>query len=273
MYCPNCGDERASEVRFCPRCGLRLDGVTELLANNGALPVSAPAQTSEPSRKGMRQGAKLMFLSGVLLPIFFGLCFLSDNPAPLLVPLTVFLAGLSRTLYAKLFYDDDAPSTQFPKLAAPRQSSDSQRADTTNRLTQLSTAQAREASPRRKGMKQGAKLMFLSGVLLPIFFGLCFPADNPAPLLVPLTVFMAGLCWTLYHRLFSEDTAPIAAPAPAPPQMISPYRPPMRNLEARSLDAPPPNAADALHPPSVLEHTTRNLESVPRTPQRQNPQH
>lgn len=270
MYCPNCGDERASGVRFCPRCGLRLDGVTELLANNGALPVSAPAQTSEPSlrRKGMRQGAKLMFLSGVLLPIFFGLCFSADNPAPLLVPLTVFLAGLSRTLYAKLFYEDYAPSSQFPKLAALRQSSDPQRADTTNRLAQLSAAQALETSPRRKGMRQGAKLMFLSGVLLPIFFGLCFPADNPAPLLVPLTVFMAGLSWSLYHRLFGEDTAP-----PAPPVFQSPQMAPAYRTSLPSLEAPRPDAANALHPPSVLEHTTRNLESVPRSSPGTTPQH
>ncbi len=116
-------------------------------------------------------------------------------------------------------------------------------------------------------MKQGAKLMFASGVMLPIFGLLCVPADNPAPLIAPLTIFLAGLSWSLYHRLFGEDTTPVAPPVFQSPQMAPVYRAPMPSLEA-----PRPDAANALHPPSVLEHTTRNLESVPRTPQSQTPQ-
>ena len=264
MFCPNCGDDRAGEVRFCPRCGFRLDGVAELLAHNGVLPGAAPPQTPEPSvrRKAIRQGAQIMFFSVVMLPVFGLLCVPADNPAPLIAPLTVFLAGLARALYGKLFYDDYSPGRQAHNPAAPRQMLKAQRADTTNRLAQASDAR----SPRRKGIKRGQKIMFLSGVLLPIFMGISIAADDGGPLLAPLAVFMAGLFWLLYHRLFSEDTVPAAAPAFAPPQMAPTYQPPMP-----SLNAPQPDLADALHPPSVLEHTTRNLESVPRTPQSQNP--
>ena len=272
MYCPNCGDERATGSRFCPRCGLRLDGVTELLANNGALPTAAPAPSSEPSprHKGTKQGTLLMFISVLLLPAFIAIVADAKSGGPLLVPLTVFLAGLFRLIYARIFYKDSDTSNRAalrPAVSSPSRLPEAQRADTTNPLGQASDAPARSLSPRRKGMKQGAKILFLSAVLLPIFFGLCWPADSPAPLLVPFTVFLAGIFWTLYHRLFSEDTAPLAAPVLAPPQMAASYHPPMRHLEA------PPEAANALHPPSVLEHTTRNLESVPRTSPSQNPQH
>jgi len=270
MYCPNCGDGRATENRFCPRCGFRLDGVTELLAHQGVpygVPSSSPAAEPgkpSPRRKGMRQGAKVMFLSGVLLPIFSAIAIIDDQPGPLLVPLAVFLLGLARTLYARLFYEDyAATATQASRLPAARQPSDAPRADTTNRLAQASDAR----SPRRKGMKQGAKIMFLSGVLLPIFGGISIAADDGGPMLAPLAVFMVGLFWTLYHRLFSDDTAPMVAPVTAPPQMVSAYRPPMHSLEA-----PSPTPTDALHPPSVLEHTTRNLESIPRPSQSQTPQ-
>jgi hypothetical protein len=228
----------------------------------------------------MRQGAKLMFASGVLLPIFFGLCFPADSPGPLLVPLAVFLAGLFRTLYCRLFYEDYAPAAPTPSAyfassrqpavppgayRAPIQSPDSPRS-TTNPLSPPGDSphaiRSLEPSPRRKGMRQGAKIMFISGVLLPIFFGLCFPADSPGPLLVPLTVFFAGLVRLLYSQLFSEDSALVTiqeANLHQPASLPSTYRPP-----AQSLGAPPGDPANQLYPPSVLEHTTRNLEPAPR---------
>ncbi|MEW6207359.1 MAG: zinc ribbon domain-containing protein [Acidobacteriota bacterium] len=104
MHCPNCGQSALREARYCSRCGLPLTAVSELLSNGG-FPVEAKAK---PRRsQGMRAGAKLMFLSAVLLPIFFGFCFPADSPAPLLVPLTVFLMGLSCLVYFRLFGDEE----------------------------------------------------------------------------------------------------------------------------------------------------------------------
>lgn len=54
-------------------------------------------------------------------------------------------------------------------------------------------------------MRVGAKIMFLSGVLLPIFLGLTVAADSPEPLLVPLIVFLLGLSCLLYFRLFGDE--------------------------------------------------------------------
>src|SRR5258705_11885462 len=53
-------------------------------------------------------------------------------------------------------------------------------------------------------MRQGAKLMFLSAVLFPFAIILCAIFDTPGPMIIPFTVFVAGLSWTLYSRLFIE---------------------------------------------------------------------
>jgi hypothetical protein len=110
MFCPKCGQQSSDEVRFCPRCGLPLAGLAAYVAGNEFAPAALPAppQSAEltAKRRGTRRGAKLMFFSVVLFPIFFGLCFLVDGPGPLFVPLTVFLAGLVMLVYARLFGDE-----------------------------------------------------------------------------------------------------------------------------------------------------------------------
>jgi hypothetical protein len=62
----------------------------------------------------MKHGAKVMLASGVLSPIFFGFCFLVDNPGPLLFPLIVFLVGLAITVYARVFLETTAPINYAP---------------------------------------------------------------------------------------------------------------------------------------------------------------
>jgi hypothetical protein len=39
MFCPTCGQQQASaEIRFCSRCGLPLELISEIVANGGSLP-------------------------------------------------------------------------------------------------------------------------------------------------------------------------------------------------------------------------------------------
>ena len=124
MYCPRCGQQAFDEVRFCSRCGLRLDGVTVLLDHDGA--IETPVQESHASResarqKGIRLGIKLIFSSIVLFPIFFAIALSHkvDSPAPLLVPLTVFLVGLLRLLYSVIFEEERPLSkSRLPYLQA-----------------------------------------------------------------------------------------------------------------------------------------------------------
>ena len=118
MFCPKCGQQSSDEVRFCPRCGLQLAGLPAYVAGNEyapARPEAPPAAELTAKRLGTRRGAKLMFFSVVLFPIFFLLCILVDNPGPLFFPFTVFLTGLVMIVYARLFGDE---LVQVPQRAS-----------------------------------------------------------------------------------------------------------------------------------------------------------
>src|ERR1044071_4979306 len=64
-------------------------------------------------------------------------------------------------------------------------------------------------SPRRKGIRRAAKLMFFSGVLFPIFFVISLAVDEGGPMIIPILVFFVSLVMMLYARLFSDKTAPV----------------------------------------------------------------
>jgi hypothetical protein len=123
MYCPNCGQQQISEeMRFCSRCGLALSGLPEWLAGGG-LPAKGEAQAgvepSSPRRKGMRRAAKLMFISGVLLPVFIVFSLVFDEGALIIVPILVFFVALVLMLYARLFSATTAPvSNQAAQTSA-----------------------------------------------------------------------------------------------------------------------------------------------------------
>jgi hypothetical protein len=112
MFCPKCGQQSPDEVRFCPRCGLQLDGLAAYVASNGHAPAAAPdprAPLMTARRRGMRRGAKLMFICAVLLPAAALLAFEDDAPGPLLLVCTTFLAGLAWLVYSWLFSDNVLP--------------------------------------------------------------------------------------------------------------------------------------------------------------------
>lgn len=111
MFCPKCGQQQVSdEMRFCSRCGFQLGVVTALIAGGGLLPETIATDIQDEKqlirRRGIQQGAKLMFASVVLLPIAAGFSILFDSPVPFFIPLTVFLAGLVWMLYFKLFGEE-----------------------------------------------------------------------------------------------------------------------------------------------------------------------
>lgn len=113
MFCPKCGQHSSDEVRFCPRCGLSLAGLPAYVAGNDfttARPEAARVPETTAKRLGTRRGAKLMFFSVILFPVFFGLCFLVNGPVPLFIPFTVFLTGLVMLVYARLFGDELLPA-------------------------------------------------------------------------------------------------------------------------------------------------------------------
>lgn len=110
MYCPQCGQQQITEnFNFCSRCGLPLNEVALWLAGE-ASPVTGEKGTKvnlhSAKRKGIRRGAKLMFISGVLFPIFFLFGILVGAPALLFIPFFILFVGLSRMLYSRIFGEE-----------------------------------------------------------------------------------------------------------------------------------------------------------------------
>ncbi len=122
MYCPNCGQQSPSQtLRFCRSCGFRLEGVTELISNNGVpsgLIQMPPVMPPKLRRTGVQTGVKLIFASVVLLPIVGAFSALIEEPIPMFLPLIVFVAGLMRALYARLFEDPVPVTPQTVQIPA-----------------------------------------------------------------------------------------------------------------------------------------------------------
>jgi hypothetical protein len=122
MYCPNCSQPQVSdEVQFCSRCGLPLNGMKETIPADGQAKVSQSKTSKDklsPRQKGVRQGVVLMMLSLIFIPAYILLAALfpandhlvessvSDTPFEKIsqaVLFTIFMLGLARVLYARLF--------------------------------------------------------------------------------------------------------------------------------------------------------------------------
>lgn len=112
MYCPRCGQQQISDDRkFCSRCGLPFGGLATWVASGG--PTEAQFASTSHRRKGIRRGAKLLFLSAVLFPLFLGFSLLIDQPVPLFVPFSIFLAGISIMLYSRIFGEEVRTLTTY----------------------------------------------------------------------------------------------------------------------------------------------------------------
>jgi hypothetical protein len=121
MYCPQCSQQEVSgEMRFCSRCGFPLTIVSQLVANGGALAGFDTEGKPQRSRcqKGIRTGAMMMIVSGLLIPTVTMLTAMKSDLVFLFGPvLLVFLYGLVRLLYALIMKPSTALETQT-QLAA-----------------------------------------------------------------------------------------------------------------------------------------------------------
>jgi hypothetical protein len=121
----------------------------------------------------------------------------------------------------------------------------------------LPPPQSTEPSSRRKGIRRGAQITFFSLVLfVPVFAFAVEVVNHPGPLVIPVTIFLTGIFWMLYYRLFGDEAAP--APKPAQPAQFGPppqpaYLPPQQSAPAYRSPAEPPKQQ------SVVENTTRSL--------------
>jgi zinc-ribbon domain len=119
------------------------------------------------------------------------------------------------------------------------------------------------ASPRRKGIRRAAKLMFFSGVLFPVFLVIAIAEDEPGPLIAPFILFFISLAMMLYARIFSDKTAPVNYQPPQPPAFGSTSArgslPPAQSIPIPTRHHVRTN--ELAQPPSVTENTTRLLDN------------
>lgn len=124
MFCPQCGQQQAAgPVRFCSRCGFPLDGVAEVMAHGGVLPVRYADDEKNkltPKQKGIRQGAMLMLSTLLVVPIITIITVQLHIAPQFFIPLAAFICfigGLMRILYAALFEGDAPPAATAPSSA------------------------------------------------------------------------------------------------------------------------------------------------------------
>ena len=119
-------------------------------------------------------------------------------------------------------------------------------------------------SPRRKGMRRAAKLMFFSGVLFPVFLVFSIAAEEGGPMIIPFLLFFVSLVLMLYARLFSDKTAPVITSAAQTSTLGSASArgslPPAGNIPMPGVGRHV-RTNELAQPPSVTENTTRLLDN------------
>src|SRR6266446_9725621 len=131
MFCLRCGQQQVTDaLRFCSRCGFPMEGAMILLANRGLLPhypVPEGEQKISPRRRGVKQGALLMLIGAVLVPLMGVFSAFAPGRIELmfeffaaLSAILCFVGGPLRMLFAALF-EEGAPPRQFvpPSAYAP----------------------------------------------------------------------------------------------------------------------------------------------------------
>ncbi len=126
--------------------------------------------------------------------------------------------------------------------------------------------QAKALSPRRRGIRRAAKLMFFSGVLFPIFLAISIGVEEGGPMAIPFILFFVSLVMMLYARLFSDKYAQPPQIRPAETSVLGPTQtrgalPPPINVPVPGVGRPPVRTNEIAQPPSVTDHTTRLLDN------------
>ncbi len=130
---------------------------------------------------------------------------------------------------------------------------------------QETAVQVSTDSPRRKGIRRAAKLMFFSGVLFPIFLVISLAVEEVGPMAIPFIVFFVSLVMMLYARLFSDKTAPAINHAAQTSVLGSTSArsslPPATSIPIAAGGRHQVRTNELAQPPSVTENTTRLLDN------------
>jgi hypothetical protein len=124
-------------------------------------------------------------------------------------------------------------------------------------------AQSTALTKRGVNKRRAGKLMFFSVVLFAVFIGLSIAVDAAEPLIVPVAMFLAGLAWWVYARLFIDETARVAQQTSRRDLKAGADKPALGAPEfvpASLLNQQRVHTAEMAQPPSVTEHTTKLLD-------------
>jgi hypothetical protein len=145
MYCPKCSQKQISEdFRFCSRCGFQMEGVMQLLANDGVFPMGEKSDTSLFRRAVSTLGGKIIISSFVLFVFAFIFAVADGVPEVLLLPFLLFLIGLVHIAYVFIF------SNKTSAINKPETAKQFNPADTRKNLPPIqSVPVAGYESPRR----------------------------------------------------------------------------------------------------------------------------
>jgi hypothetical protein len=116
-------------------------------------------------------------------------------------------------------------------------------------------------SPRRKGVRHGVILLFISMVFMP-FIDLI---GEPQGKFLPMIFLMAGLMRILYAVIFQEGATRKKKQVPITTDQLGPAKrrsalPPSHGVSVPAYSARRPETAEMANPPSVTEHTTKLLD-------------
>ena len=157
MFCPRCGQQQASEeVRFCSRCGLRLDELAEFVEGGGRLAGRDPAEdlpALTPRQRGTRKGV-LAVVAGLIFGFIASILteVKQDFFVFLILAAFIFTFGVMRILYGMLLEDDSARKKAAKRLKkeSKHSSRDEQpEAARDRKHGKLSGARGKELPPQR----------------------------------------------------------------------------------------------------------------------------
>lgn len=99
MYCPKCSQQQVSdEIRFCPRCGLQLETVKTLLAenqNNLAANKAEPQyQISATRKRDFLLGASIMLVGAIFIALLMISTIAGTPLQAVIIPLVLMWAAI-----------------------------------------------------------------------------------------------------------------------------------------------------------------------------------
>ena len=193
MFCPKCSQAQVSEkVRFCSRCGFRLDTIKELIEDEETTDKGQSRQGLLPQQKDISIGAGLMFIGG-LVALLWG--FVLGGPPVDSLPQAFLILGSVLSFILLLFH---------PLLSGLRRSFSG---------TEEQQSQLGQLTKQRDGINLGAVLMFLGTVKAMALA--TFEADaarrGPLALAIMTGMFLLLLVirwlWQSVYRLFFKSAS------------------------------------------------------------------